>query len=54
MNKNQPRPKSQPPVTPRLGERCWGLPIFNEFGEIIHKIYSIDALRLGLKAYDFE
>jgi len=25
----------------RLGKRCWGLPIFNEFGEKIHKIYSI-------------
>jgi hypothetical protein len=29
----------------RLGKRCWGLPIFNEFGEKIHKIYSIDGLR---------
>jgi hypothetical protein len=24
-----------------LGKRCWGLPIFNELGEKIHKIYSI-------------
>jgi hypothetical protein len=46
--------KPSPPVTPRLGKRCWGLPIFNEFGEIIHKIYSINALRLGLKAFEFK
>ncbi len=47
MNKKQP----SPPVTPRLGKRCWGLPIFNECGEKIHKIYSKNALRLSLKGY---
>jgi hypothetical protein len=36
---------TSPPVTSRLGKRCWGLPIFNEFGKKIHKIYSIDGLR---------
>jgi len=47
MNKKQP----SPPVTPRLGKRCWGLPIFNEYGKKIHKICSMEGLRLQVWNY---
>jgi hypothetical protein len=40
-NKKQPGPKPSPPVTSRLGKRCWGLPIFNEYGNKLHTICSM-------------
>jgi hypothetical protein len=39
------KPPSNPPVTPRLGNRCWGFPLFNEFRKMIHKIFSIDGFK---------
>lgn len=31
-------------------QRCWGFPLFIDFGKKLHKIFSIDGLRLSLIA----